>query len=190
MKKIIALSFLCFISLTSCVIQKRYHLKGFQISKTTTGNKVKFSTKKKNTTLTFVENAKLNTKLDHSKKVNQEFKNHQSSHVSLDQQPELQVINQKTSVSLSATSPLENRIQNKNVSSQFVFAKNTQVSDYSQLQKTEFKQLSTSKSIDEHKVTPSKMPLWKKAVIALSVVVGLISLYIALVFSEVFAFGN
>jgi preprotein translocase subunit SecF len=34
------------------------------------------------------------------------------------------------------------------------------------------------------------MPLWKKAVIALSVVVGVIGLYIALVFSEVFAFGN
>lgn len=188
MKKIIALSFLCFISLTSCVIQKRYHLKGFQISKTTTGNKVKFSAKKKNTTLTFVENAKLNTILDHSKKVNQESKNHQSSHVNIDQQSELQEINQMGPVSLNANSPLENRIQNKNFSSHSVAAKNTLISGYSQLQKTEFKQLSTSKSIDEHKA--SKMPLWKKAVIALSVVVGLIGLYIALVFSEVFAFGN
>ncbi len=190
MKKIIVLSFLCYISLTSCVIQKRYHLKGFQISKTTTGNKVKFSAKKKNTKLTFVENAKLNTKLNHSKKVNQESKNHQNSHVSLEQQSELQEINQKASVSLNASIPLENQIHNKNVSSQFVFAKHTRVSDHSQLQKTEFKQLSTAKSIQEHKITPSKMPLWKKAVIALSVVVGVIGLYIALVFSEVFAFGN
>lgn len=190
MKKIIALSFLCFISLTSCVIQKRYHLKGFQISKTTTGNNDKFSTKKKNTTLPFVENTKLQTKLDHSKKVNQESKNHQSSHISFDQQSELQEINQKTPVSLCTTTPLENRIQNKNVSSQFVAAKNTLVSDHSQIQKTEFKQLSMSKSIQEYKVTPAKMPLWKKAVIFLSVIVFLFLLHMVIALSGVLAFGN
>jgi preprotein translocase subunit SecF len=45
---------------------------------------------------------------------------------------------------------------------------------------------------NKENVDPSvkKLPLWKQALIALSVLVLLIGLYIALVFSEIFAFGN
>ena len=58
------------------------------------------------------------------------------------------------------------------------------------LQQTELKQRSNPKSIHQQKIRPAKMPLWKQAVIALSVLVVLIGLYIVLVFSEIFAFGN
>ena len=190
MKKIVVLSFLCFLTLNSCIIQKRYHLKGFQISKLGSSKKVKTSAKKENTTLNFVENTFVKTELVHSKTINQKSRNVITTSVSSEYQPELQETNGKALISLHSAIPLDNRALCINGTSQFGSTKSARVSDDSKLEKTEFIQRSTPKSIQQQKITPAKMPLWKQALIALSVLVVLIGLYIALVFSEIFAFGN
>jgi preprotein translocase subunit SecF len=190
MKKIVVLSFLCFLTLNSCIIQKRYHLKGFQISKLGASKKVKTSAKKENTTLNFVEKASVKTELVHSKTINQESRNVITTSVSSEYQPELPETNGKAVISLHSAIALDNKTHRINDISQVGSTKSALVIDDSQLKKTEFKQRSTPKSIHQQKITPAKMPLWKQAVIALSVLVVLIGLYIALVFSEIFAFGN
>ena len=190
MKKIVVLSFLCFLTLNSCIIQKRYHLKGFQISKSGVGKKVKISPRKENATLNFVENVALKSELIHSKKINQESRKTITPSGSFEYQPELQETNRKAHVSLNTSIPLANQANNKKSTNQFGSTKIIRISDQSQLQQTELKQGSNPKSIHQQKITPAKMPLWKQAVIALSVLVVLIGLYIALVFSEIFAFGN
>ena len=190
MKKIVVLSFLCFLTLNSCIIQKRYHLKGFQISKLGSSKKVKISAKKENTTLNFVENTFVKTELVHSKTINQESRNVITTSLSTEYLPELQETNGKAVINLHSAIPLDNQALSINGTSQFGSTKITRVTDDSKLEKTEFIQRSTPKSIQQQKITPAKMPLWKQAVIALSVLVVLIGLYIALVFSEIFAFGN
>jgi hypothetical protein len=183
MKKIVVLSFLCFLTLNSCIIQKRYHLKGFQISKLGSSKKVKTSAKKENTTLNFVEKASVKTELVHSKN-NQESRNPIASDVSFEYQPELQETNGKALISLHSAIPLDNKAHRINDISQFGSTKTARVTDDSLLEKTEFKQRTTPKSIHQQKITPAKMPFWKQAVIALSVLVVLMGLYVALVFSE------
>ncbi len=190
MKKIVVLSLLCFLTLNSCIIQKRYHLKGFQISKSGVGKKVKISPRKENATLNFVENVALKSELIHSKKINQESRKTITPSGSFEYQPELQETKRKAHVSLNTSIPLANQANNKKSTNQFGSTKIIRISDQSQLQQTELKQGSNPKSIHQQKITPAKMPLWKQAVIALSVLVVLIGLYIALVFSEIFAFGN
>ncbi len=190
MKKIVVLSFLCLLTLNSCIIQKRYHLKGFQISKLGSSKKIKTSAKKENATLNFMENTSIKTELVHSKTINQESRNVITTSVSSEYQPELPETNGKDLISLHSAIPLDNKAHRIKDISELGSTKVTRVTDHSQLEKTEFKQLSTPKLIQQQKITPAKMPLWKQAVIALSVLVVLIGLYITLVFSEIFAFGN
>jgi hypothetical protein len=171
--------------LNSCIIQKRYHLKRFQISKLGSSKKVKTSAKKENTTLNFVEKASVKTEIVYSKTINQESRNPIASDVSFEYQPELQETNGKAVISLHSAIPLDNKAHRINDISQFGSTKTARGTDDSLVEKTVFKQRSTPKSIHQQKITPAKMPLWKQAVIALSVLVVLIGSYVALVFSGI-----
>lgn len=181
MRKIVFLTFLCFLTLSSCIIQKRYHLKGYQISKISANKKVKISAKNKNATF--------RAKLVPSKK-NQESRKLLSPNVSIEYQCQIEDTTRKVHVSLNTVLPLDNQTQKSIVNSDVGIVKTSLAADRTQLEKTEFNYSSTSKSLTSQTNLPPKMPFWKQAVIFFSALVVLIGLYVLLVFTEVFAFGN
>jgi hypothetical protein len=181
MRKIVVLSFLCFLTLSSCIIQKRYHLKGYQISKINANKKVKISAKNENTTL--------RSKLVPSKKI-QESRKLLSPTVSVEYQSQREDTTKKTHVSLNTILPLVNQTQKKIGTSELGTVKTSLAKDRTQLEKNEFNYSSTPKSLTKQTNLPPKMPFWKQAVIFFSALVVLIGLYVLLVFTEVFAFGN
>ncbi len=170
MKKLVVLSFLCFLTLNSCIIQKRFPLRVFQICNIEVDKKVEVSTKIAKTS--FVEKAPLNTKLVDSNK-NQKSKKQITSPVSFEYQPELQETNGLVCASLNSTIPIDNQTHRINDNSQFGSSKIPQLTDHSQLEKTELKPLSTSKAIQEQKNKTAKNPSWFIYTIAL-VLIGVL----------------
>ena len=170
MKKLVVLSFLCFLTLNSCIIQKRFPLRVFQICNIEVDKKVEVSAKiaKAN----FVEKAPLNTKLVDSKK-NQKSKKQITSPVSFEYQPELQETNELVCVSLNSTIPIDNQTHRINDNSQFGSSKIPQVTDHSQLEKTEMDEDSTPKAIQEQKNEPAKNP-WRTLLIVFIALVSVI----------------
>ena len=172
MKKLVVLSFLCFLTLNSCIIQKRFPLRVFQICNIEVDKKVEVSAKIAKTN--FVEKAPLNTKLVDSKK-NQKSKKQITSPVSFEYQPELQETNGLVCVSLNSTIPIDNQTHRINDNSQFGSSKIPQVTDHSQLEKTELKPLSTPKAIQEQKNEPAKNP-WRTILIVFIALVSVIGI--------------
>jgi hypothetical protein len=170
MKKLVVLSFLCFLTLNSCIIQKRFPLRVFQICNIEVDKKVEVSAKIAKTN--FVEKAPLNTKLVDSNK-NQKSKKQITSPVSFEYQPELQETNGLVCASLNSTIPIDNQTHRINDNSQFGSSKIPQLTDHSQLEKTELKPLSTSKAIQEQKNKTAKNPSWFIYTIAL-VLIGVL----------------
>jgi preprotein translocase subunit SecF len=172
--------------LANCSIEKKYHLKGYNF------------TKRKYTKVHFNKSAKNHAAIG-SYKLNKSLNSRTNDFFTKTKNEKNNIVNIHESINDHKTNAIPNVSQDKEINCAFEevntnpFQSNL-ASNHLENQKSvnngELKHIKETPKKENINPSVKKLPLWKQALIALSVLILLIGLYIALVFSEIFAFGN